>query len=83
MESGSSLKDALFNKERVAYLAGLFVAVDSSFDTKGFVKAVVKKLPVLELKARIQWIAEVLERYLPTDPRCGDGVTCICSATAA
>lgn len=68
MESGSSLKDVLFNKERVVYLAGLFVAVDSSFDAKGFVKAVVKKLPVLELKARILWITEVLERYLPTDP---------------
>jgi 3-methyladenine DNA glycosylase AlkC len=68
MESGSSLKDALFNKKRVEYLAGLFVAVDSKFDSKGFVKATVGKFPELELKARIVWIAEVLERYLPADP---------------
>ena len=68
MKSGSSLKDTLFNKQRVVYLAGLFVAVDSSFDTKGFVKDVVKKFPALELKARIQWVAEVLERYVPSDP---------------
>jgi len=68
MESGSSLKDALFNKKRVAYLAGLFVVADTTFDTKGFVREVVKKFPELELKARIAWIAEVLERYLPSDP---------------
>ncbi len=68
MESGSSLKDALFNKVTVTYLAGLFVAVDSSFAAKGFVREVVGKFPELELKARIVWMAEVLERYLPADP---------------
>ncbi len=68
MESGSSLKDALFNKKRVEYLAGLFVAAHATFDNKGFVREVVKKFPELELKARIVWIAEVLERYLPADP---------------
>jgi 3-methyladenine DNA glycosylase AlkC len=75
MESGSSLKDHLFNKKRVEYLAGLFVAVDATFDSKGLVRDVVKKFPELELKARIAWIAEVLERYLPSDP--GDAMKLI------
>jgi 3-methyladenine DNA glycosylase AlkC len=68
MESGSSLKDALFNQKRVEYLAGLFVPVDATFDSKGFVREVVGKFSELELKARIVWMAEVLERYLPADP---------------
>ena len=67
MESGLSLKDHLFNKKRVEYLAGLFVAVDATFDSKGLVRDAVKKFPELELKARIVWMAEVLERYLPAD----------------
>lgn len=67
MESGSSLKDALFNLKRVTYLADLFCAVDSNFNKKKFVAEAVKKFPELELKARIVWITEVLERYLPSD----------------
>ena len=68
MESGSSLKDELFNKKRVEYLASLLQAVDKNFATKEFVQAVVRRFPELELKARISWIAEVLEQYVPSDP---------------
>ena len=69
MKEKFSLKDALFNQERVEYLGKLFQAVDLDFNNKKFTLEVVKRFPELELKARIVWIAEVLERYLPSDPR--------------
>ena len=68
MKSGSSLKDALFNEVRVRYLAELLEAVDDTFDTAGCVEVAVEKFPELELKARIVWMAEVMERFLPSDP---------------
>ncbi len=67
MKEKFSLKDALFNETRVTYLADLFVSVDAGFNKKIFVAEVVGKFPELELKARIGWIAEVLERYMSTD----------------
>lgn len=63
--SGFSLKDQLFNREKVEYLAGLFAAQDRAFDERRFVTTVMKKLPALELKQRISWIAETLEEHLP------------------
>lgn len=68
MQEKFSLKDHLFNKDSVSYLADLFVAVDTSFNKKKFVSEVVGKFPELELKARIGWITEVLAKQLPTDP---------------
>lgn len=67
MKKSFSLKDHLFNEETVTYLGGLFSAVDSTFNTQGFVRDVMKELLTLELKARIVWIAEVLEMHLPKD----------------
>ncbi len=58
---GFSLKDQLFNAEKVRYLGGLF-GFDTDFDD-----AVMARLPELELKQRISWIAEVLEDFLPED----------------
>jgi 3-methyladenine DNA glycosylase AlkC len=68
MKEKFSLKDALFNESRVTYLADLFLTVDTQFPKKEFIKEVLEKFPELELKARITWIAEVLTRYLPSDP---------------
>ena len=65
METGFSLKDRLFNAEKVRYLAGLFSAVDSGFDPTGFQRQVMSRLPDLELKQRIGWIAECLCDQLP------------------
>ncbi|MFM2340326.1 MAG: hypothetical protein RLZZ360_962 [Candidatus Parcubacteria bacterium] len=62
-----SLKDHLFNKKRVAYLASLLAAADKNFDGKGFEREVMSKLLTLELKDRIRWIADVLTRHLPAD----------------
>lgn len=68
MKEKFSLKDHLFNKDSVSYLADLFVAVDPNFNKKKFVNEVVVKFPELELKARIGWITKVLASHLPSDP---------------
>lgn len=62
--SGFSLKDELFNKERVEYLAELFHTADRRFDAKSFARDAMKELKKLELKERIVHIAGILERYL-------------------
>ncbi len=65
--TGFSLKDHLFNRPKVAYLASLFAEHDSSFNHRRFVTSVMKRLEELELKQRISWIAEVLIEHLPED----------------
>jgi 3-methyladenine DNA glycosylase AlkC len=67
MKKKFSLKDHLFNRKKVEYLAGLFVFADKNFKENEFVEEVMTKLLKLELKERIVWITEVLERYLPED----------------
>ncbi len=62
--SGFSLKDHLFNRERIEYLAGRFADVDANFDTASFVKATLKGFAELELKQRIVKIAVTLDDYL-------------------
>ncbi|MEQ9410062.1 MAG: hypothetical protein RIK87_20160 [Fuerstiella sp.] len=62
--AGFSLKDQLFNEERVRYLAGLFHAADGTFDATGFVREVMQQLTKLELKQRIVHIAATLENFL-------------------
>jgi len=66
MAQGFSLKDQLFNAETVAHLGGLFQSADV-FDATPFVQEVMAGLVPLELKARINWIADVLARHLPRD----------------
>ncbi len=65
--SGFSLKDQLFNRERVEYLAQLFSSADSKFDSTAFVRATLKDFRTLELKQRIVKIATTLEDYLDSD----------------
>ena len=67
--TGFSLKDHLFNRERVDFLAGLFRASDPRFDAAGFVSKTMSRLNQLELKARITHIALVLEEHLDADFR--------------
>ena len=62
-----SLKDTLFNKEKVSYLAGLISGADPSFKTQKFIKEVTNKFPELELKARIEWMRICLKKNLPQD----------------
>jgi 3-methyladenine DNA glycosylase AlkC len=61
------LKDQLFNRQKVAYLASLFAAQEPTFPRRQFVARVMQKLPALELKQRITLIAETLYDCLPRD----------------
>ncbi|MEM7737054.1 MAG: DNA alkylation repair protein, partial [Deinococcota bacterium] len=62
-----SLKDQLFNKDKVTYLAELFQEAYSQFSSDAFIKSVVDAFPELELKQRITHITEQLNAYLPDD----------------
>ncbi|MBL4767817.1 MAG: hypothetical protein JKY94_08900 [Rhodobacteraceae bacterium] len=62
---GFSLKDQLFNSHKVRYLAGLFAAANADFDGAAFVADVMARLAGFELKERINWIADCLEKHLP------------------
>ncbi len=62
-----SLKDELFNAEKVSYLSGLLEAGTPGFDGAAFQREVMTQLLSLELKDRIRWIADVLARHLPHD----------------
>ncbi len=63
--TGFSLKDQLFNRDKVEYLAKLFAKQNAGFAQRKFVNSVMKQLQDLELKQRITWIAENLEAHLP------------------
>ncbi|CAD0185430.1 DNA alkylation repair enzyme [Ruegeria sp. THAF57] len=67
MAQNFSLKDQLFNAEKTRYLAGLFAAADPGFDTDAFQAKVMSRLPDLELKERMAWIATCLQQAVPGD----------------
>lgn len=67
MSEKFSLKDHLFNQEKVEFLAACLSCADKKFSRDAFVHEVMSKLISLELKDRIRWIADVLSRYLPKD----------------
>lgn len=62
-----SLKDFLFNKNKVSQLASEVKEVYPEFAEESFIDKVMIKFPELELKARISWIAENLKKFLPED----------------
>ena len=62
-----SLKDHLFNAEKVAYLSGLLSQSVDGFDRDGFESSVMERLPDLELKQRVALIAEILVDHLDPD----------------
>ncbi len=66
-ETSFSLKDQLFNPEKVAWLSGLFSGAYEGFDENAFQTAVLEKFPDLELKERIVHITEMLHKHLPRD----------------
>lgn len=67
--AGFSLKDELFNKDRVKWLAALFQTADPAFPASDFVRRVMRKMLSLELKQRIVLIAEELATCLDADFR--------------
>ena len=62
-----SLKDQLFNPEKVDYLASLIVQAHPDFAKEAFCQQVVEAFPDLELKARITHMTTCLQNYLPPD----------------
>ncbi|MDQ2091425.1 hypothetical protein [Marimonas arenosa] len=67
MAQGFSLADQLFNAGKVVGLGQRVAAAAPGFAASAFAEAVMARLPELELKARIGWIAECLDARLPRD----------------
>lgn len=67
MAQGFSLKDQLFNAEKVSFLSKLFADAEPAFNAPAFRTQVMSRLPELELKERMAWIAECLQQALPGD----------------
>ncbi len=61
------MKDALFNKEKIALIATQIKEAYSDFEKENFEKEVVEKFPSLELKERIFHIRNMFYKYLPDD----------------
>lgn len=62
-----SLKDELFNPQKVEKIAREIQEVYPSFDTQNFIQETLKAFSTLELKERIYHIRNILHKYLPTD----------------
>ncbi len=60
-----SLKDMMFNKQRVTFLSWLIKEAYKEFDEVNFIDDVLVKFPELELKERIYHIKDNLKIYLP------------------
>lgn len=69
MKEKFSLKDALYNPEKVQKIATEIQAVYPDFKQEDFEKEVLELFPELELKARMYHIRDMLRLYLPTEYR--------------
>ncbi|WP_050602257.1 hypothetical protein [Ruegeria sp. 6PALISEP08] len=67
MAQGYSLKDQLFNADKTRYISGLFASAEPAFDASAFQAQVMSRLPELELKERMAWIATCLQQAVPGD----------------
>ena len=64
-----SLKDDLFNTQKVQQITAEIKSVYIAFDDVAFSSEVLSKFPELELKARIYHIRDMFKKYLPDDYR--------------
>jgi len=62
-----SLKDHLFNEETVADAARDFARGIDGFDPDAYLRAVLAGFPSRELLARLDWMADCFEPYLPIE----------------
>lgn len=69
MEKKFSLKDFLFNRQKVEQLARELKVAYPKFEEKEFIDTVLAKFPQLELKERISWISENIRKFLPDNFR--------------
>ncbi len=65
MNQKFSLKDHLFNREKIEYLSRLITQTYPSFKSSSFIQEVCEKFPEQELKQRIEHIQNSLKVYLP------------------
>jgi 3-methyladenine DNA glycosylase AlkC len=63
------LKDRFFNRAKVATLATELKRAHPAFPAAAFVDQVMSRLSELELKQRIAWITDCLEKHLPGNYR--------------
>ncbi|MDJ0654104.1 MAG: hypothetical protein QNJ40_08130 [Xanthomonadales bacterium] len=66
-ETSFSLKDQLFNADRVNEFGSAVADACPGFDRESYSTEVLGKFPELELKQRIDWMVTVLGRYLPAE----------------
>ncbi len=66
-ETNFSLKDRLFNKDKVQHLAELIFWVYPKLDKNTFTDDIISKFPELELMDRIHHIVNIFEKHLPKD----------------
>lgn len=64
-ETGFSLKDELFNQEKVRILTASLKRVYAPFNTGQMERKARQAFPGLELKQRIHWLVDKLDIYLP------------------
>ena len=76
-EAAFSLKDDLFNAESVAELSRGLKLAYRRFDRKGFEGQVLRRFPELELKERINWMADSLVSFLPGEVVAQDEFECL------
>jgi phosphorylcholine metabolism protein LicD len=62
-----SLKDELFNQDKVEFIANNISQIYGGFDKNAFIKETIQKFPELELKQRIFHIRDMLDKYLDTN----------------
>ena len=67
MSEKFSLKDELFNPQKIHKIALEIKAVYTDFDQTDFEEKTLQKLPKLELKERIYHISDMFRVYLPND----------------
>lgn len=68
-EEKFSLKDHLFNQEKVEKASKEIESVFSNFERNKFNKKVLNKFPELELMERVYWIRDCLREFLPDSYR--------------
>ena len=64
-----SLKDHLFNQEKITQIAKEIQAVYPPFKTQAFIQSVLRQFPQQELMERMYWVRECLRTYLPESYR--------------
>ncbi len=67
MKEKFSLKDALYNPEKISMISQEIKEVYPSFEALKFTQAVLDPFPKLELKERMYHIRDMIHKYLPKD----------------